>query len=63
MSVDVYKVDGKIYSVNISGDDTYNIMKSIAYLIDLCQEGAGMSVHDFQNNENHASIMKLMREF
>lgn len=63
MSVTVTKSDGEVYSININGPDAYNVMKSIAYLIDLCQEGAGLNIQEFQHNENHKSLMLVMREF
>lgn len=63
MSVYIEKKDGVVSSVHISGESASAVMKSIAYLIDLCQERAGMNVMHFQENENHKAIMLIMKEF
>ena len=63
MSVYVSKKDGLITDIQVHGDDVYHFMKSIAYLIDLCQEGAGLDIGEFQTNENHKALMLIMKGF
>jgi hypothetical protein len=63
MSVYVDKKNGEVVDFHVHDEDVYNVMKSIAYLIDLCQEGAGLDIEEFQTNENHKALMLIMKEF
>lgn len=63
MSVTITRVDGKVYSINITSEHVKPFLKSLDLLIDILIDSDSSSFKSFQEDKDNEALFLVAREY